>query len=206
MSVTKNKILQSSIELFNKHGIDAVRLQQIAEDSGISVGNLAYHFKNKEAIEESIYNELFAEFRAALGQYSLSNEMKSFDYQIESYYIFFRKYQFYIADFIKTDKNPNEFDQLWQEYISKMYLQIKSRISLFIKNENFISEPLPGIYAQLIENIWLNLIFYFQKYKMKGVEENLFLYKSSIWSQIKPYFSEPGLAEFNTTLMPIYTH
>jgi AcrR family transcriptional regulator len=51
---TKQKILDASLQLFNEYGVSNVRLQQIADETGISVGNLAYHFNNKEAITESL--------------------------------------------------------------------------------------------------------------------------------------------------------
>ena len=41
---TKQKIVHASIKLFNENGVANVRLQQIADEIGISVGNLAYHF------------------------------------------------------------------------------------------------------------------------------------------------------------------
>jgi len=55
---TKEKIISSSIRLFNEHGLVNVRLQQIADDVGISVGNVAYHFYSKEAIIEKIVTQL----------------------------------------------------------------------------------------------------------------------------------------------------
>jgi hypothetical protein len=51
---TKQKILNTSIRLFNEDGMANVPLQQIAKEIGISPGNLAYHFKNKEAIIEAM--------------------------------------------------------------------------------------------------------------------------------------------------------
>ena len=54
MAGTKQKILNSSINLFNKKGLVNVRLQQIADESGISVGNLAYHYYSKKAIIQAI--------------------------------------------------------------------------------------------------------------------------------------------------------
>ena len=50
MTNTKQKILNSAINLFNKKGLVNVRLQHIADESDISVGNLAYHFYSKKAI------------------------------------------------------------------------------------------------------------------------------------------------------------
>ena len=58
MKRTKKNILASAIRLFNKHGLTNVRLQQIADEVGISVGNLAYHFPNKRSIVRHIDMEL----------------------------------------------------------------------------------------------------------------------------------------------------
>lgn len=58
MLTTKQRILKISEKLFFEQGIANVRLQHIADNSGISIGNLAYHFKNKEVIVEEVYNEL----------------------------------------------------------------------------------------------------------------------------------------------------
>ena len=54
MKATKQKIIQSAIELFNEKGLTNVRLQHIADKAGRSVGNLAYHFPNKRAIIQVI--------------------------------------------------------------------------------------------------------------------------------------------------------
>ena len=56
---TKQRILEAAVFLFNREGVANVRLQQIADETGISVGNLAYHFKNKEAIVSAVYEYLF---------------------------------------------------------------------------------------------------------------------------------------------------
>jgi len=58
VSDTKQKILKSAIALFNGRGLVNVRLQHIADDSGISVGNLAYHYYSKKAIVEGIDEQL----------------------------------------------------------------------------------------------------------------------------------------------------
>lgn len=52
---TKDKIIQTSITLFNQHGERAITTNHIAAEMGISPGNLYYHFKNKEDILRHIY-------------------------------------------------------------------------------------------------------------------------------------------------------
>lgn len=206
MYSTKQKILNSSVLLFNQNGVDAVRLQQIAEETGISVGNLAYHFKNKEAIVESVFELIFEEFSTVLSAYSVSSEMTNFDNQLSLYYAFFDKYQFYIADFFKTNNNLTEHQQTWQEYITKMLIQIKSRIDYQVLNKDLIPEPNVGFYNQLTENIWINLIFYIQKCRMRGLPSNEMQYKFSVWNQLRPYFTTEGLMEFNQSILPIFSY
>ncbi|GKW52430.1 TetR family transcriptional regulator [Pseudoalteromonas sp. NCCP-2140] len=52
---TKDKIIHTSIELFNRHGERAITTNHIASHMGISPGNLYYHFKNKEDIIRHIF-------------------------------------------------------------------------------------------------------------------------------------------------------
>ena len=86
---TKQKILESAIRLFNGDDMANVRLQQIADETGISVGNLAYHFKNKEAIVTAVYEGLFEEFAQILSTYMSSPKLTDFNDQIEQYHRFF---------------------------------------------------------------------------------------------------------------------
>lgn len=47
---TKKWILDTSLDLFNQYGSQAISTKRIAHEMGISPGNLYYHFKNKEEI------------------------------------------------------------------------------------------------------------------------------------------------------------
>jgi AcrR family transcriptional regulator len=59
MTKTKQRILDTAIQLFNEQGTDVVSTNHIAEALGMSPGNLYYHFRNKEEIIRAIFERLF---------------------------------------------------------------------------------------------------------------------------------------------------
>lgn len=56
---TRERILSTAIQLFNQSGTGAISTNHIADALGISPGNLYYHFRNKEAIIQAIFERLF---------------------------------------------------------------------------------------------------------------------------------------------------
>ena len=58
MKKTKDKILAAALKLFNKQGVAGVSIRQIAKETGISHGNLIYHFRNKEEIIQGLHAQL----------------------------------------------------------------------------------------------------------------------------------------------------
>jgi len=55
---TRERILEAALQLFNAQGSRAVTTNHIAAACGISPGNLYYHFRNKEEIIRSLFDEM----------------------------------------------------------------------------------------------------------------------------------------------------
>lgn len=57
---TKDRILDAAHALFNRKGVPAVTMRQLAQAASMSQGNLNYHFPTKEEILEVLHGRLLA--------------------------------------------------------------------------------------------------------------------------------------------------
>ena len=64
---TKDRIVDAAIALFNESGISAVTTNHVAEEAGLSPGNLYYHYANKEEIIREAFERVNAEADAIWG-------------------------------------------------------------------------------------------------------------------------------------------
>lgn len=67
---TKARILAAALQRFNAQGTSNVSTNHIAEATGISPGNLYYHFSSKDEIIHAIFEQLYARWDEA---FSLSD-------------------------------------------------------------------------------------------------------------------------------------
>jgi AcrR family transcriptional regulator len=205
MSVsTKQRILDAAVFLFNREGVANVRLQQIADETGISVGNLAYHFKNKEAIVSSVYEYLFEELKQVLSTYLSSPSLTDFDDQLSHYYAFFGKYRFYLIDLFDVERAFPDIIAQWHEFVGKMVLQIRHRIAYGVSRGVLVPEPSKGLYDTLADNIWMTITFWIPQQVLKGQPLDESSFKSALWAQFQPYFTDKGWEEFSNVISPLF--
>lgn len=201
---TKQKIVNATIQLFNEHGLANVRLQQIAKEAGISVGNLAYHFRNKEAIIEAIVEKLEDEVADILSSYRRLPNLIDFDLQLSMYFYFIKTYPFYFLDLLEIERTYPQIHTNRQHHTSKMIHQIRKRFDFNEQRGMIKEEPRTGIFDNLANTILTTITFYTPQNMIKGnsaIQENNF--KEMIWNQIYPYFTEAGIAEFEQLIVPI---
>ncbi|HNH35564.1 MAG TPA: TetR/AcrR family transcriptional regulator [Rhodocyclaceae bacterium] len=63
---TRERILATALELFNRFGEPSVPAAAVADEMGISPGNLYYHFRSKDEIVEALFSAFRAEIEDTL--------------------------------------------------------------------------------------------------------------------------------------------
>lgn len=63
MKTTKEKIMRTALELFSKYGFDAVSVEMLSTELGVTKGALYRHYESKDAIFRDILNRVVQEDR-----------------------------------------------------------------------------------------------------------------------------------------------
>lgn len=149
MQSTRQRIILHAEKLFFEYGIANVRLQQIADETGISVGNLAYHFNNKEAIVEAVYNSVLDELSDILIISKISPGLSSFDTKFSRLYKFMKKNLFYFTNFWEIKRNYPLINKKMWNINNKILLKLRKRINDNMKRGVIKKEEYKGSYDLL---------------------------------------------------------
>ncbi len=199
---TRDKIIQASIELFNEHGERNVTTNHIAAHLGISPGNLYYHFRNKEDIILSIYDE-YARNLLLETFPKVSPEIKSLDAIImymDAVFQMMMKFRFFYSNLpVLLDKNPNlrekyvEVQQSIAERVSQLLLSLRETNII-----DFDDSELPDIVSilRLVNTFWLSF-YQTQNINVEITDAVFYQGVLKILVILKPYTTAEAMPEFN---------
>ncbi|WP_286264152.1 TetR/AcrR family transcriptional regulator [Thalassotalea atypica] len=198
---TRDKIIQASIALFNEHGERNVTTNHIAAHLSISPGNLYYHFRNKEDIILSIYEE-YARNLLLETFPVVTADVKPLDAIIlymDAVFQAMSKFRFFYANLpVLLAKNP-----LLREKYVEVQQFIAERVGdmmISLRNANMISfsdEELPDLVSilRIVNTFWLS---FHQTQNMDAEIDASVFYEGvlKILVIIRPYTTEAALPEF----------
>jgi len=199
---TRNTITDSALMLFNGHGVQNVTLQQIADEAGISVGNLAYHFHDKEQILKKIGLLISEDMNKILHSWESLTGLLDFDNQLTRLYHLLDTYSFYFLDILEIKRLYPDVHTVQQEHIANFILQLQQWFGS--NSERGLVMYLDSEQTRKIaEMIWFISSFWMTKKKILEKEEFFEgAFKDMIWQQIRPFMTEQGVNEFEIIIYP----
>ncbi len=192
---TRNKITTAARIYFNKNGFGAVSLHELAQNIGISRGNLTYHFKDKTALLEAIAEVMWTKIEA---ERSKSRQFPSFENlhnEIQLYYRFQKEYAFIFLD--THVLNHPTIKKKFREMTAQTIMDNKAAIAFSIKMENMQPEPAPGMYHNIAFISWMLMFFWLPQQVIRG-EKTTEDAEKMVWSILIPHFTPKGIDSFKT--------
>ena len=201
MKNTRNRILETSLMLFNEKGLSSISLRSIADEMKISVGNLQYHFKKRE----EIISELYFLLVKRMDNLIMTNDTKTrslmstfFDISRAVSSIFF-DYRFFFLDFNKIIREHT----LVREHYRRLTLQRQEQFVDFIskmQDENLMRDEMIVneyenlfIRFQIISDFWISAA----NIQASKISDQVVLqYFEIICQTIFPYLTKKGKEEY----------
>ena len=197
MSTTKQRIIKNAQKLFFETGIANARLQQIADATEMSVGNLAYHFRNKEAIVEAAYDEVLQGLCEMLSNNIKTDTLRQLDEHFERIFHLVDNYRFCFNNVWEISRYHPAIQHNWKNNKKKKMIRTQKRIEFQAKRGSVKSEPYKGAYKLLAEQIVLVFFFWIPRQILNNKTASLSLFKKSLWNLLYPNLTARGLKEYN---------
>jgi TetR/AcrR family transcriptional regulator len=135
-STPENNILNAAKEIFQKKGMAASRMQEIADEAGINKAMLHYYYRSKELLFEAVFKSAFSMLAPQLNEImnadtTIFEKIRNFS----SNYISFVLKHPYLPNFIiqELNRNPEFVKNLIAEKnfpnISKFKLQVNEKVA-----------------------------------------------------------------------------
>ena len=190
---TRRKILEVAVALFNTKGVSDTTLRDISEKAGISIGNLAYHFKNKDAIILELYRQMEEERTALL---SRVQHIPSFE-NIHEHVLFILqlslKYKFFYLSTLYIVRSHPTIAKLHRDYINSHVEYINAMLDYSVGTGNLKPETEPGYYARLSEVVWSVLHFWLLKEEVRGSKtQDIQQARKAMWDLVYPHLTDKG--------------
>jgi len=196
---TKDKIIDKAIELYNAHGFSNVSSRDIAQQLGMSHGNLEYHYKNKEAILHAIYARMKSEVSSYFSELDPSHEpFLEFDKFLKKLDHFQSKYRFFNLDVIEISRQFPKLRKKVETTIQIRKDQMNDAFRIFMNKGYIRKEPNPGYYQRLQHKIRILITFWMsQEMILKGFDPTQDISMShSIWDLLFPHLTEKGMRAY----------
>jgi AcrR family transcriptional regulator len=195
---TKQKILEAAARCFNRSGVANTRLQHIADEAGMSVGNMAYHFRTKEIIVGAIWEEIEARQKTLMAEFRVLPLFEDIERHLREEFALQQAYRFFYQDTLDLLRTFPEIATAHRMHWHWQTQQIGFMIVFNVSRGAFLSELFPGHHEALAAQYWAAAETWLYLRVMQGKDPGDFDdFRNSQWKILQPVFSDMGRHEFS---------
>ncbi len=176
-----------------------VTLRDIAKAQGISTGNLAYHYKNKDIIIEAAFHKMQNERNEILTGVQQIPSLDKIYKQNKLFTRLGKKYLFLYVDTVHILRTYPNIAALHRQYMEQSIKYVKGTLEYSVGSGNMRPEKVEGEYDRLAHAIWMIMTFWLNQLEIRDktctLEEEEQL-EFTIWDMIYPKLTRKGIANY----------
>ena len=179
---TKDKILNTALELFVNKGINQTSTNLIAKEVGIASGTIFVHFKSKQEIVDTLYlNSKQLLFEATKNSIDKTKNSKENHYNLARNFINHSLQNPLDYNFQRLVKKGIDISQELSNKADQLFIQNYDYTIESIKNGDLIQVD-PKLIFSLSWSCMTTIIGYCESQNLKEVPEK---YLDFVWNQVK---------------------
>lgn len=197
MKPTKQYISEKALALFNEKGFGNVRLQHIADNAFVSVGHLAYHFKNKEDIIFTLYKKLKKRQELILTEFRVLPLFEDIDLLLHNVFQLQQQYRFFYLDTLEVLRAFPEIAEKHRQLLNFQRQQIQFMIEFNFSRGSFTKPQYDGQFPDIAQSCCMMMDTWMSYQFIQGKnepDENTF--HKDLWFILRILFTDMGNVEF----------
>jgi AcrR family transcriptional regulator len=199
MKLTKQHIADKALVLFNQKGFVNVRLQHIADAAFVSIGHLAYHFKNKDALLEFLYDQIRTEKEKMLNEHKVVPLFEDIHRMLTQIFKHQEQYRFFYTDTLEIIRSYPALAEKYKQHVQWQRMQLtlliqfnSSRGAMELRNVN--PQEVARLFQLFIDN-WLHNVLTDAAYQPVLPD-----FLRDTWLLLSAYFTHTGYNEYEQLL------
>lgn len=198
---TKERILLTSIDLFNRSGVFSVTTNHIAKAMAISPGNLYFHYDNKEEILLELFKRMTKEtYQIWRIPRKVSRSPLAFiDENFEIYW----KYRFFHREMYSLRRKDSALAKMWRSHIQKMMKLMDILYRRWVREEKMIEIKDPAEMEYMSESLLAmatTFLQFFESAEKSPGKRSIERGKRHVTRLLMPYTSGQAKDEFEKFL------
>ncbi|MDX1907712.1 MAG: TetR/AcrR family transcriptional regulator [Bacteroidia bacterium] len=194
---TKTRIIAGAVACFNREGIAQTRLQQMADEIGMSLGNMTYHFRNKEAVMQAIWDQLADRQRVLLAEYRVLPLFEDLERLMRQLFELQQAYRFFYTDTLDIMRTYPGIRAAYRQHLQWQVLQVEGAIQFNQARGALRMAPVPGYEATLAQQFWLMADQWQYRQAVAGLPSDQYAdYRIALWAVFIPFCTDMGLREY----------
>jgi AcrR family transcriptional regulator len=166
---TRERILVAALRLFNAQGTGAISTNHIANELGISPGNLYYHFRNKEEIIRALFEQQFARWDVI---YALPDDrlptLADLQRLVRATFAMSWDYRFIYRELIALLRRDEQLQRRWVEVRARGFAGFRELVEQFVAAGVLRAPEPPETVQRLAELCWLISEFWLASVEVSG--------------------------------------